>query len=451
MRLSLRYRLALLGAVAISVAIGVAAWGLAALFAVHVERRATAEMQLQLEQVLAGLALQPDGKLAAQNPPTDPRFNRPYGGLYWQVNSSGDGLRSRSLWDASLEIPGANGPVGEVRVQRLAGPNDAALLAVTRFVKLPPSLGGGAVTATVAMETTELSAARGAFAADLIPYLALLAATLIAAQFAQLTLGLHPLRTIGQRVAALRSGKTDRMGDAWPAEMQPLAVEIDELLKAREADVERARFRAADLAHGMKTPLQALLGEAARLRDRNETAASASIDEIARTMQAHVERELARARASARPRNKRTEVRKVVEQIVSVLRRTPRGAELEWSADVPAHLHVGSDPADLAEALGALAENAMHHALGKVAVVATEKAGMVWLCIRDDGPGIPDHQLDIVVERGKRLDETTSGTGLGLAIAREIAVAVGGEIRLANVPDGFVAELSLPAADRAGS
>jgi signal transduction histidine kinase len=450
MRLSLRYRLALLGAVAIVLAVGLAAWGLTALFGEHVQRRAIAEMELQLEQVLAGLALQPQGLVVA-SPPTDPRLNRPYGGLYWQLRSPGADLRSRSLWDTSLDIPDAQGPSGDVLIHQVHGPNSSTLLAVTRFVTLPSSLGGGALTATVAMETAELSAARSAFASDLAPYLALLALTLIAAQFAQLTLGLRPLGTIGRRVAALRSGEAERMGDDWPSEVRPLAGEIDELLKAREADIERARFRAADLAHGLKTPLQALLGEASRLRDRNETASADAIDDISRTMQAHVERELARARVSSRPKHTVAVVATAAEQIVSVLRRTPDGASIVWAIGIPRHLSALIDPSDLAEALGALAENAMRHARSKVTVSASERGDLIQLQILDDGPGIPDHQLAAVMERGRRLDETASGNGLGLAIAREIAVAVGGDIRLENVAGGFAASLILPRSPRSRS
>lgn len=62
----------------------------------------------------------------------------------------------------------------------------------------------------------------------------------------------------------------------------------------------------------------------------------------------------------------------------------------------------------------------------------------------DDGPGVPDHQLKTIVERGKRLDETGTGTGIGLAIAHDIAAAVGGRIELANRSAGFVAVLVLP-------
>ena len=52
--------------------------------------------------------------------------------------------------------------------------------------------------------------------------------------------------------------------------------------------------------------------------------------------------------------------------------------------------------------------------------------------VEDDGPGMSAAQLASAGQRGLRFDESVSGTGLGLAIARQIALAYGGELRLAK-------------------
>jgi signal transduction histidine kinase len=69
--------------------------------------------------------------------------------------------------------------------------------------------------------------------------------------------------------------------------------------------------------------------------------------------------------------------------------------------------------------------------------------------VRDQGPGIPDGEIDKVFEPFYRLEGSrsreTGGTGLGLSIARSIAQAHGGEIQLRNRDDGGLeAILSLP-------
>ena len=62
------------------------------------------------------------------------------------------------------------------------------------------------------------------------------------------------------------------------------------------------------------------------------------------------------------------------------------------------------------------------------------------ISVADDGPGIPEDQMEKVFEPFARLEESrnrnTGGTGLGLSIARNIARAHGGELKLRNRPEG---------------
>jgi signal transduction histidine kinase len=69
--------------------------------------------------------------------------------------------------------------------------------------------------------------------------------------------------------------------------------------------------------------------------------------------------------------------------------------------------------------------------------------------VRDEGPGIPEEELERVFEPFYRLESSrnrdSGGTGLGLSIARDIAQAHGGSLRLANLPGGGLeATLRLP-------
>jgi hypothetical protein len=103
---SLRLRLLLAGAVSTVVALAIAAYGLTVLFERHVERRIDAELTVYLNQITAGLE-PAEGGIAPATPPSDPRFEVPLSGLYWQVldESSGAVQRSRSLWDFELALP----------------------------------------------------------------------------------------------------------------------------------------------------------------------------------------------------------------------------------------------------------------------------------------------------------------------------------------------------------
>ncbi|WP_223422314.1 sensor histidine kinase [Tateyamaria pelophila] len=434
-------RLALAGAIAILAALGLAAFGLSQLFGGHVERRAVAEMSVQLDQVLAGLERGEDG-LTLARPPADPRFRQPYGGLYWQIEGADGMQRSRSLWDSALDLPVDDLGDGGIHVHRLIGPQGATLLVLERSVMLTARLGGGPARVAVGMEAAELDAARRAFIADLAPYLGLLALVLTGAGWAQLWIGLRPLQGLGARISALRSGQAERVGTDWPVELRPVAGEIDALLTAREAETDRARARAADLAHGLKTPLQALMGEAARLRAAGADQQADGIEDTARAMRRIVDRELARARTAARASDVSADVGQVAERLLAVLRRTPDGDRLDWRIDIPQGMRVALDPADLSEALGALAENAARHAISCVTVSARAQEARTLLSITDDGPGIPADRRAALIARHGRADET--GTGLGLAIAAEIAEAAGGKLTLSDAAPGLTVTLVLP-------
>ena len=120
----------------------------------------------------------------------------------------------------------------------------------------------------VALDAGELRAAVWRFTGALTPFLILVGALLVAAAWIQVNVGLRPLGAMRNALVAIRTGARRRLGAGYPDEVQPLAREIDTLLDARDAQLEKARARAADLAHGLKTPLQVLSGEAERLKAR---------------------------------------------------------------------------------------------------------------------------------------------------------------------------------------
>jgi signal transduction histidine kinase len=75
--------------------------------------------------------------------------------------------------------------------------------------------------------------------------------------------------------------------------------------------------------------------------------------------------------------------------------------------------------------------------------------GNIVIAVMDHGPGIPDDKLGSVMQPFYRLETSrnrdTGGTGLGLAIAQQLAVSIGGTVRIYNRDGGgLAAEISLP-------
>ncbi|MBX3560951.1 MAG: sensor histidine kinase [Sphingomonas sp.] len=438
---SLRWRLLLGAAVAIFLAL-LLAWGLMLLlFDRHLERRLAAELEQDAIRIVAGIAVAPDGRLSVNQPPTDARFQTPVSGLYWQASARRNQVRSPSLWDQALAPP----PIHSSRdwhVRIGPGPYEPRLIYLERTVI--PDRAAGPVLVQVAQDATALATARAEFGRELAMFLAALWLVLSAAAWLQVHLGLRPLGRIREQLGRLQENPSERLIAETVSEVRPLTDAINSLADAREEDLRRARRRAADLAHGLKTPLAAA---AAQLRRADGEAAS-GIEKALDAMKAVVDGELARSRIAAvrHDPSARAEVRAVVEQLVSVLERTEAGERLVLDVDIADELRAPLATEDLTELLGSVADNAVRYAARQVRFVGVEEDEVAVVAVEDDGPGIAPELVADALARGKRLDER-GGQGLGLAIAQEIAEATGGTLSLSRASlGGLRVELRWPAA-----
>jgi signal transduction histidine kinase len=431
---SLRLRLIAGGFVAILIALTISGGGLVLLFERHVARTLADDLDVHLRQLLAGIDVDPQGHLVLTQAPADPRFADPLSGLYWQVSDDrGQILRSRSLWDATLALPADEPASGEVHQHILPGPGGVRLLVAERRVSLAVGNRRVDVRVAVAADLARVAAAASAFAKDLAVALGLLAFILAIATSIQVALGLRPLDRLRRGVADIRSGSRRRLPADVPVEVQPLVDEVNALVAAQEGEIERSRRRAADLAHGLKTPLAALAADAARLREKGERAIAQDIEALGEAMSRHVDRELARARirgSAQRGLGASCELEPLVRSLIATLARTPAGMRVTFEPHVDRDLRVPLDRTDLAEVLGNLLENAARHAAGRVRITATRDLRGPTMTVEDDGNGIAPAELPRVLERGVRLDERGEGAGLGLAIVQDVLDAYGWRLAL---------------------
>jgi len=439
-RKSLRLRLIVASTVSIAVALVISGFGLSQLFERHAERRANAELITYLDQLAASIAIDVGGAVSLTRALADPRFTQVFSGLYWQLQEENGNLllRSRSLWDHVLPLPADTLPRGIVHSHVLPGPQDATLMVQERSVVYSAPSGRRAIRIAVALDRREIAEAREAFAADIIPALALLAIVLIVAAWLQVSVGLRPLESVRRAVNAVRERRRRRLDGNFPEEVLPLVAEVNDLLVAQEGAIERARTRAGDLAHGLKTPLTVLAGDARTLRERGEAEIAAEIEDVARTMRRHIDRELTRTRIAQESgaAGQKSDLGAVVAKLVAALRRTPAGEALAWSLSLPDGIEIGVDPADLAEVAGNLLDNAVKWARSRIQVSAGRADGAAVLSIGDDGEGVPEELIAALGRRGARLDEQVPGTGLGLAIASEILEAYDGALEFRSDPGG---------------
>lgn len=431
---SLRLRLIVGGVVAILVALTVAGGGLVFLFKRHVIRTIGDELNVYVNQLIAGIDVDAQGQLVVTRPPADPRFSEPLSGLYWQITADREQtLRSRSLWDTALTLQPDQPPPGQIHLHEMGGPAHSRILAAERVIRLKVAGQRVPVRVAVAADLARVSRAASGFARDLSIALALLGLVLALATAVQISLGLQPLRALRRGIADVRAGRVHHLPPAAPAEVRPLVDEVNALLDAQEREIARSRGRAADLAHGLKTPLAALTGDARRLREAGQKAIARDIENVAETMSRHVDRELARARTRGAIRRKAglsTKLAPLVRALIATLARAPAGARVSFEQHVPDDLSIPMDRTDLAEVLGNVLDNAAQHAIARVRITARNGPTGAAIVIEDDGKGIAPEAQASVVERGVRLDERADGAGLGLAIVQDVLEVYGWRLAL---------------------
>jgi len=408
-----------------------------------------------VDNLVAGTSVDDAGQIAAPAL-TDQRALRALSGKYWEIAiPTGVGgvravERSRSLWESELSAPPdtitelARRP-GRTVFYESVGPRKeplrvAAMQASLQGVKSP-------LIFLAAEDRSPINRDVQTFATRIGVALILLGAGLVAAVIVQVRVGLQPLFALRREVAAVRTGRADRLSEEYPSELEPLATELNALVEHNQEVVERQRTHVGNLAHALKTPLTVMLTEAQLQPGRLADVVSRQAD----TMRAQVDHHLRRARASARPQGlgERTLVAPLLEDLARTLERIhrERGLVVDWRA--PDDLTFRGERQDLLEIAGNVLENACKWCERKVRATARPLSPtQLTLTVEDDGPGLPAERRAEVIQRGARLDETAPGSGLGLSIVDELARAYGGSLRLAESElGGLKVELVLPRAE----
>lgn len=421
---SIRLRLLAGGALAIAVALAVSWFTLVLLFDSHIRRNTEDDLIRHGRAIVSALTFSPTGFTADTYEPSDLRFDRPASGLYWQISRGDEMLRSRSLWDNALEVPaGVDGT--DWRRDTASGPFGQDLVRIARTIQEDET--AEPVTLIVAADRASLIDAREEFARELGIFLTLLWAALSLAAWFQVTIGLLPLRAVQSSISELKSSPASRLSPGrFATEVTPLVDQINELADAREADLRAARDRAANLAHGLKTPLSALRAIARRVREAGQGDMASGLEQSILAASEAVDRELARARTAASLERGPTEPGPVIKRLASVLSRTERGEHVRFEIDCPSGVTLPVSADQLMEMAGPLMENAAQYAVSRVRVTARRRE----LTIEDDGPGLGTANREQIILRGQRADERPGGHGLGLAIANDLAEATEGRLEL---------------------
>ena len=232
-----------------------------------------------------------------------------------------------------------------------------------------------------------------------------------------------------RELALLKSGEQSSLDETYPREVSPLVRDLNALIFHYQELLERARNHAGNLSHALKTPLSVLKNEVTQLPKEQQKHLIAPVNQI----QSHIDYHLGRARmaGSMNILAVKAPVSKRVDAISLAFDKVYADRNVILINELDTALEVSVDPVDLDEMVGNLLENGYKWAKSIIRVYSESlESDMVKIYIEDDGPGISENDLEKVIQRGVRLDETTPGSGLGLNIVSEIAHSYRGNLQL---------------------
>ncbi|MEW9612632.1 sensor histidine kinase [Shinella sp. S4-D37] len=360
----------------------------------------------------------------------------------------------------ALDIPVAED--GMLHLHDSVYRGDPVRIASVRRYRADPATGTGGWIGVMVAETRE---ARRELAGQLT-FNGMLPAVAIALLSGGLILvsvrsAFSPLRLIESNLRARRPSDLSRIEREVPAEVSALVSALNEFMDRLGSVLDGVKRVTADAAHQLRTPLAAIQAQAeVGLEEAQEPKVRRRLSRIhhnAREAGLLANMLLSDATTMHRLETQDREIvdfGDAVRDALQMLRAESAYVRLMRSLvlvmqETP--VPVVAEPVVLREMVRNVIENAFIHAPGPTDVNLAVVEGRATLQVMDRGPGIPDAAKDKVFQRFARADSSHPGTGLGLAIAKDVAVAFGGSISVADrAGGGLVVEVALPVVARSG-
>ncbi|KQW51485.1 MULTISPECIES: ATP-binding protein [unclassified Roseateles] len=242
------------------------------------------------------------------------------------------------------------------------------------------------------------------------------------------------VRAAQQLTPALAQGRPapELNEDGGTREVRDAAAVFNRMASELSGQFEERGLMIAAISHDLRTPLTRMrlrleTGEVeARVRER-------CIDDL-REMDQLVESVIEVFRPATVAEAQRVDLSALAQSAVDDLAETGAAVSFEGPPAV-----VAADPLALRRVVDNLVGNALRYA-GQARVRVDLAAGVTRLVVEDDGPGIPEAQLERVRQPFRRVEGSrnreTGGTGLGLYIAQQLARRQGAVLVLSNRPEG---------------
>jgi two-component system sensor histidine kinase TctE len=303
--------------------------------------------------------------------------------------------------------------------------------------------------------------ARSILVKVLLPNLVLIAAAAFAVGWA-VERALKPLLALKEAVERRSPQDLSAIDEtSTPEEVRPLVDSLNRLFRLVNAQAESQRRFVADAAHQLRTPLAGLQ---AQVEAWAEAAGTRPGDDTLVLPTEQVQKLRSATRRTSQLANQLLALSRADER--GMLSQPPQRVDLKALCEhtLEAHLDAASarsidlgldaDPVFvmahewlLRELLANLVDNAVKYSAegGAVTIRCGRRAGVAFLEVEDDGPGVAASELPRILERFYRVQGTQGeGNGLGLAIAEEIARAHRSHLGLQPGAGGRGLKVTLP-------
>ena len=253
---------------------------------------------------------------------------------------------------------------------------------------------------------------------------------------------LSPLKRLATAADGIGRGPFVAVAEDGPDEVRHVARAFNAMQSRIRGLISDRTQALAAVSHDFRTPITRLRLRAGFLPDQEMQAAiDADLDE----MEAMIDTTLAYLRGDVEPEEaKATDLAALLTTLVDAATDAGRSATFEG----PQHAYLPLRRLAMKRAFNNLIDNALTYG-GVARIILQDTAETVHVIVDDDGPGVPEAELERVFEPFKRLDSSrnrqTGGVGLGLTIVRQAIERENGSIRLLNRAEGGLrAEISIP-------
>ncbi|MET4590936.1 HAMP domain-containing sensor histidine kinase [Arthrobacter sp. 754] len=296
---------------------------------------------------------------------------------------------------------------------------------------------------------------------------------------------LRPVHRLNSAVTEFEAtGRTGQLPEDGPPELRELSRSFTTMARTVSNSLESQRQLIADTSHELRNPVGALrlridlLQLELRTARQQDAAAAvlAELEHVEGILEGVLRLAAAEHRASEYPArsprdgssgNSLGQAQAPIDPHPILQEEAERAgpAALRSGATILLHsppepaVHIAANPAELAQMVAELINNAIKYAPGAhISVGALRRGGAVTIEVSDDGPGLPADERAAATGRFWRSPRNRGigGNGLGMTIVDKLASANSGRLELAEAsPHGLVARLEFPPAeagpDAAGS